>query len=194
MHSAHDRTSVLIEAVMADITTEHVTVGSLFERLARRSYGAILLLLSVVCLLPGLSLFAGILMLIPAFQMLMGYRVPHLPAFLAERELESETLKKVCLKFIKGLKVLELYAKPKWTFMTVSPFSNGLGILIMMLSLIAMLPLPFSNFPPALALIAIAIGLLERDGRYICLGVATGTLAIVIGILVLTTAMKMLLT
>ena len=47
------------------------------------------------------------------------------------------------------------------------------------------MPLPFSNMPPSIALILISLGVLERDGVLITLGIFISSLAIFIGYLIL---------
>lgn len=46
-----------------------------------------------------------------------------------------------------------------------------LGLLCLYLSIILILPLPFINLPPAACIAAIALGLIQRDGRFIALGI-----------------------
>ena len=55
-----------------------------------------------------------------------------------------------------------------------------LGIAFVILATVMSLPIPFGNFPPGLAMALMAIGLIERDGLIIILGLAigTGTLAL----------------
>jgi hypothetical protein len=46
----------------------------------------------------------------------------------------------------------------------------GLGIVIPVLGLMLPLPIPFSNSIPALAVVLLAIGMLEKDGLCVLLG------------------------
>lgn len=46
-----------------------------------------------------------------------------------------------------------------------------LGLLCLYLSVILILPLPFINLPPAACIAVIALGLIQRDGRFIALGI-----------------------
>ena len=55
------------------------------------------------------------------------------------------------------------------------------GVLTIGLALVVMLPLPFSNLPPALALVSISLGLLERDGVMIGIGLTLAVVAVAIG-------------
>jgi hypothetical protein len=52
-----------------------------------------------------------------------------------------------------------------------------IGLLCLYLSLILLLPLPLVNLAPALCIAAISLGLIQRDGRFIAIGIA-GTVAL----------------
>ncbi len=51
--------------------------------LGKHSFGAIILLLSVVAIAPGVSIAAGLLLLIPAVQMIAGQPSPVFPRRIA---------------------------------------------------------------------------------------------------------------
>jgi hypothetical protein len=52
------------------------TAGWLMHSLHKRSFGIIMLLLALVAIVPGLSIVAGLLLMIPAFQMITGTAAP----------------------------------------------------------------------------------------------------------------------
>lgn len=54
-----------------------------------------------------------------------------------------------------------------------------LGALCLILSLVLMLPIPFGNLMPALAICIIALGILERDGYWILAGLVISVAALV---------------
>jgi hypothetical protein len=47
------------------------------------------------------------------------------------------------------------------------------------------MPLPFSNMPPSIALILISLGILERDGVLISIGIFISSIALFIGYFIL---------
>ena len=55
------------------------------------------------------------------------------------------------------------------------------------------LPLPFSNFPPAVAMLCLSLGLLERDGALVAAGLALAATALAIGVVIAAVAAKALL-
>ena len=53
--------------------------------LRKRSFGIIMLLLALVAIAPGVSIVAGLLLMIPAFQMIAGQTAPVFPRVIAAR-------------------------------------------------------------------------------------------------------------
>jgi hypothetical protein len=58
--------------------------GWLMHSLRKRSFGIIMLLLALVAIAPGLSIVAGLLLMIPAFQMIAGKPAPVFPRRILE--------------------------------------------------------------------------------------------------------------
>ena len=54
---------------------------------------------------------------------------------------------------------------------------GGLGLL---LSILIMLPIPLGNMLPALSILLIALGLLERDGVFVLAGLTTAALSLIV--------------
>ena len=50
-------------------------------------------------------------------------------------------------------------------------------------------PIPFSNFLPSLAVMLIALGLLERDGGAVLIGLALAVVAMIVGVFAVMTVL-----
>ncbi|NQW00022.1 MAG: exopolysaccharide biosynthesis protein [Rhodospirillales bacterium] len=177
-----DKTSVILRQLLDNLPDKTVTIGFLVLKLRRRSFGGILLLLAALGLLPGISMLAGIAMLFPAVQMVLGFRAPLLPYYVRHRHLSVATVRKFGNRALPGIEKLEVYIKPRWFALTHPLVPRLIGALIVALALLLMLPLPFSNFPPALALLCLSLGFLERDGVLIGVGMILAMAALVIGV------------
>jgi hypothetical protein len=59
-----------------------------------------------------------------------------------------------------------------------------LGLILLLLSIIVSLPIPFANQPPAIAQGLIALGLIERDGVVVLIGIGVAAIATAIAIAV----------
>ena len=78
-------TSHVLGALLDQAAPERVSLGWLIERLGERSFGIILLLLAFLALIPGVSPVAGLLLTVPAFQMMRAHAGPVFPRRLARR-------------------------------------------------------------------------------------------------------------
>jgi hypothetical protein len=77
--------SVLLQRLHDEAPTDHFTLGWLMSRMHKHSFGLIMLLLAVVAIAPGVSIVAGLLLMIPAFQMILGQNMPVFPRRIAAR-------------------------------------------------------------------------------------------------------------
>lgn len=183
-----ERTSELLGRLAAALDKPETTIGQVAYLLRRRSFGGILFLLAILGLLPGISTFAGLAMLIPAWQMTLGFRSPVLPRVIRRRRLQTATVVAAADRLVPILRRVERYVRPRWLVLTGAPVMVLIGITAGLLGLVVALPLPFSNLPPAVALVALAVGLFEKDGMLIAVGFAVALLAIALGMVMLVLA------
>lgn len=185
-----ERTSDLLNRILVEVPEDKVLIGHIVRRLRRRSFGGILIMLAVIGLVPGVSAFAGLAMLIPGIQMLLGYRAPVLPRFIRRRTISTENLRALGEKTLPHLIKVERFVKPRWLAVTQIPFPNIIGMLVIALGLVVTLPLPFSNAPPALALLMLSLGLMERDGVFVSIGIILSLIALLIGVIMVTVTLE----
>jgi hypothetical protein len=188
-----ETTSVLLRRILAELEGEKVSIEYIILQLRRRSFGGIFLLFAALGLLPGISFFAGLIILIPALQMALGLRAPLLPAVIGQRKISVSAIQSLGNKTIPWIEKIESYIKPRWFIVSRPPMPNLIGILTVGLAMVIMLPLPFSNFPPALALLCLSLGLMERDGVMMIIGLCLATIALIIGGLMFYVALETIL-
>lgn len=179
------RTSVLLRQVLDELPDQPIRIGSLLMRLRRRSFGGLLILLAVIGLVPGISVLAGLAMTFPGVQLAIGLRSPLVPRFIRRRAISRARLVALFSRLIPLVERLERYVRPRWLAVGAPPVSNLVGLLVVGLGLVVALPLPFSNVLPAIALVCLALGLVERDGLMTLLGMACGLFALSVGVGVL---------
>ena len=66
----------MLQRLHDEAPMDQFTLSWLMSRLQKRSFGIIMLLLSLVAIAPGISVVAGLLLMIPAFQMVAGKAAP----------------------------------------------------------------------------------------------------------------------
>jgi hypothetical protein len=84
-------TSAVQQRLHDELPANHFTLGWLMHSLRKRSFGIIMLLLALVAIAPGLSIVAGLLLMIPAFQMIVSKPTPDLPTRHRHSLLADET-------------------------------------------------------------------------------------------------------
>jgi hypothetical protein len=70
--------------------------------------------------------------------------------------------------------------EPRLLILSNPRMAQLIGGLCLLLSILVMLPVPFGNMLPALAIILISLGFLERDGRFIIAGLVTAAAAVTV--------------
>ena len=179
-----EKTSALLRRILTELPAEKVRIGHIVRQLRRRSFGGILILLAALGLLPAISFLAGLAIIVPGVQMMAGFRAPLLPRVVRQREIGTDHVRALGNRVIPWIEKLERVVRPRWLFLTLPPMPSLIGFLVVGLALVVMLPLPFSNLPPAVALLCLSLGLLERDGLMILIGLSVGVIALIVGVLV----------
>lgn len=180
----HPKTSDLLRHLLAGLTGEKVTVGWLVARLGSRAFGAIIFLMAfpnIVPQIPGVSTVFGLLIMLPAMQLTLGLHEMWLPPFLANVTLPATKVASITVLAIPWVEKFEKLIKPRLAVLTLPPVENIVGALVLVLGFVLFLPIPGANWLPAMACVLLALGLIERDGFLILLGLAAtvGTLVIV---------------
>ncbi|GIL02712.1 MAG: hypothetical protein BroJett030_26110 [Alphaproteobacteria bacterium] len=172
-------TSDLLERLLGEAPADVVSLGWLVERLGPRSFGLVLLLLGLLALLPAINIAAGLLLVIPATQMIRGRPTPRFPDRIAARGLPTRRLAILIRRALPTLRLMERIMRPRWSA-TSRRARRLTGTLVLLLAgVLLATPLPFSNVPPALAVNLIALAELEEDG--VVLGMALGSTLVAIG-------------
>jgi hypothetical protein len=178
--------SLLLQAVQGD--SERITVGEIIDALDARAFGLVAFifsLFSIIPMPPGIPTVVGIALFIVSIQMVLGRHELWLPRFLTKRSFVRKKVIEEVEKTMARLEAAERFAKPRLLFLTgrLGTFMIGLVILIMAIVLILPLP-PGGNFPPALACAVLGMGLAERDGLIVLIGLATSVAAVIVASIV----------
>ncbi|MEL6372143.1 MAG: exopolysaccharide biosynthesis protein [Pseudomonadota bacterium] len=153
------------------------TLGALIERLDERAFGLMILFLALPCCLPFVYLLPQIValpMLALSGQMALGRKSPWLPAKLAGREFQIAGFTSVLERSEKYVGWFEAIAKPRFTVLTGHKGSRIVGLLLMAPCASILVPLPATNTVPGIGVAIASVGLLERDGVLVVLGLIIG--------------------
>lgn len=159
----HAPTSALLDALLSEPVEPAVTIDWLMQRLGDRGFGIVLMVLGLLAVLPGLSAAAGLLLMFPAAQMMLAHPRPTFPSRVGARALPLERVGRLLRRVMPMLRWLERAIRPRWP----TPFEatkRVVGAAVMLLAAALLTPLPLSNIPVAITVMAIAVAYLEEDG------------------------------
>ena len=156
-----------------------IYLGAMFGAMGSRVHGMVLLLLALPDTLPmpipSTSTVLGIPLLIVAAHLVLFGEGSQLPRR-AERIAVSPRVVRALARYaVPVLQFVERLSRPRLTFLLQS--NRALGLVCLYLSIILLLPIPLMNALPALCLVAIALGMIQRDGLIVAVGIA-GTVAL----------------
>jgi hypothetical protein len=167
-----------IELIIQKLPPKEVNFVEIMDIVGKDSLILLTIFLSLVFLvpvsIPGVSTVFGAGILLIGITRLFNYK-PWLPKALAYRQLSSEQLragfKRALVWFNRLEKISRPHRLPQLTSAGwVIPMNNLSFILAALLLMVPFGFIPFSNTLPALALIFLAVGMLQRDGVFILLG------------------------
>jgi hypothetical protein len=131
--------------------------------------------------IPGLSIPFGVVIMLLGLRITFG-RKPKLPGFILRKTIKHTTLERIVKLGVKVCSRIEKVAKPRMHFLQRSPgMVNliGLGLASGGLQLLLPLPplVPLSNTIPAISVVLLTAGLIERDGVFVLAGYAVNIAA-----------------
>lgn len=172
---------MLLRAVRG--ASEKVSVAQIIDALDSRSFGLAVLLFalpSVVPMPPGVPTVVGIILLIVSVQMAFGREELWLPGVLSKREFDRKSLVGAFEGLAPKLGIIERVMKPRLLFMTGRVGSIFIGVIVLIMAVVLILPLPpGGNFPPALACAVLGMGLAQRDGALVLIGLIASVVALI---------------
>lgn len=138
---------------------------------------------------PGFSFILGLPLLWLAVQFAIGRTTPWLPGFLKHKSIQSARVAPLFSRSASLFEGLEGVAHPRYTMFAEKPYAFLTAFLMVVLSVVIVLPIPYGDVVPAIAIAFLALGQLEFDGALIAIGqmiglMALGALAVVITLMI----------
>jgi hypothetical protein len=171
-----------LRQILADNPQDMISVDQIVKSLGTTSFGTSLMVFSIPEVIPipvpGLSAVVALPTGLLGAQMIMGNGEIRLPKALLKRSIPRKAFATAVKTILPFLERAEKKVRPRWQWATTPAAKRFLGVLIFVLACVIALPIPMTNMPPAIAIFIIALGLVERDGKLISLGVALGLASI----------------
>ncbi len=177
-----DRLSAILAAIAQAQDKDRISIGDLLQALKRRALGALIFIFAVPTALPmppGVSAIVGAPLLFLTVQLMLGMS-PWLPRFITDRSLSRVDFERVVKTVSPWLAKAESVMRPRLTFLARRPSVYLLGFVCVVMAIVLFLPIPLGNMLPSVALCIVALGLLERDGVWILIGLAVAIASVLI--------------
>ena len=186
------RLSEMLRAIAADDSRERISIGDIITSMKTRAMGALLLLFALPNILPsipGTSGITGLPLVYLTSQMMLG-RLPWLPGFITNRSLAHRDFASVIRRTEPWLARTERLLKPRLSILVSERAERLIGVLALFLSTIILLPVPFGNSLPSLAICMFALGLMEKDGVWVIAGGVLSVASVLVVVVVMWALIK----
>lgn len=162
--------SEILLDMLRHLPPDHFTLRWLSSHLHRRSFGVIVLVLALIAMVPGISYAAGLLLISPAIEMIVGRATPTFPKRIADRPFPTRRLAAVVTRTVPILRQLEKAVGPRWGVpMGVTKRLVGVAVLLLT-ALLLLTPLPLIQVVPGFIIVILSIAYLEDDGLLLTAG------------------------
>ena len=157
-----------------------LTLGGLVSALGARGFGPLFVLLGGLVALPtgaipGVPALVGVSLVLLAGQLMLGWRTPWLPRRMRERPLGRDALQAALNRSRPLASRLDRILRERLILMAAGPVALRIAAAAVMLAGAVMIPIGFVPLLPlllGLPVLAIGLGLMARDGLFVCLGLA----------------------
>jgi len=180
----HKHTSEILREIIEKCSDGTISLGDFVRILGDRAFGLVILVFSLpnslpIPGIPGFSTITGLPITFFALQMLLGQKVMWLPKRLALREFSGQGMTRILRKALPTVIWIEKFLKPRMVFLIHGLGERVLGLFFITLSLIIALPIPLGNFLPGVSMSILAIGLIERDGLCLLMGMVVSVFTVI---------------
>ena len=158
---------------LASRPSSTISIGDVLDAFGARAFGALMLLFAapnVLPLPPGMSAVLGAPLLFITAQLMLGRATLWMPRFIRERSISRDFFALLTAKLSPILHRAERFLRPRLSVLLHPLPERAVGAACLLLAIILFLPIPFGNIPPAFAIAAFALGILDRDGLATLIG------------------------
>lgn len=177
--------SQLLTSIIDDIQGETITLRELLERCGREG---MLMVCAIACLpflipvsIPGVSTVFGAAIVLLAGALFLN-RLPWLPQRIQNKPMDAQKLKPVLHKGAAIVGKMDRWLKERLPALTTAPMQRFNSAVLVFGGVLLMAPLgliPFSNTVPAVGILLLTMGMLQRDGVFVLLGYLGHVLTVV---------------
>jgi hypothetical protein len=172
----------MLADIANDPARERLAIADLRDAMGDRAFGALLFVFAAPNTLPvnapGVSVVLGIPLLFLSLQLMLGFARPWLPRAVVASTVTRQRFARVMNVVVPWIRRAERLSQPRWPLLASGLAERLIGLVCVILSIVLILPVPFGNMGPGIAICVLAFALLEQDGKATLAGLATTLLAL----------------
>ena len=169
-----------IRCVAEGIGSGKVTIGGIVDTLGASGTGLCLLMLGGATLVPGIAPLFGAAICTVSLGMALGHGKPYLPGLIRRRTLDGMRLRTGLKRLLPAVDWIGRWLEPRSKSLLDRVGTRLLGVAGVINGILIVLPIPFGNTAPALAVIVMALGLIAGDGLAVGFGFVLTAIALAI--------------
>lgn len=150
-----------------------LTLRELVAAFGERGFGALILVLSLLALLPwppgGKAVF-GLPIILLSIELALQRDQVWLPRWILRASVSRSAFGRGIRRIMRPVRFVENLTRPRLLFMTGEVADVFTGVVCVLLALMMALPIPFGDMLPGVALALFALGMMQRDGVAVLLG------------------------
>jgi hypothetical protein len=178
------RLSEILTDIANDPERERIAIADIRDAMGDRAFGAMMFVFAAPNTLPvnapGVSVVLGIPLLFLSLQLMLGFAVPWLPKSLVQATVTRPRFARIMNVIVPWMRRAEKFSRPRWPLLATGFAERLIGLACAVLSVVLILPVPFGNMGPGIAVCILAFALLERDGKASLTGLAVSAVAVVL--------------
>lgn len=186
------RFSDVVES-LAEGDDSKLTLQELVSAFGERGFGAMILVLSLLALLPwppgGKAIFAVPIILM-SLELAFQRDSIWLPRWALRASVSRTAYRSGVSRIMKLIRRVEALTRPRLSYLTGEIADVVTGLVCVLLALMMALPVPFGDMLPGVTLVLFALGMMQRDGVAILLGAAGTALCVLYLLFVWTTVVE----
>lgn len=180
---------LLQELIEEKKDTKTVSLGEISDYLSERGFAVLMILFAFPMAIPlpyppGFTTILGLPLLIFSIQMIRGMAKPKLPIKIAAKTITTDHLRFAVEKSSRFFLWIEKLLHPRIFALSSIQGERLIGFVSLLCSIAIVLPIWFGNALPSAAIMIMALGLLNKDGLVIIIGIITGIIGVIIAALV----------
>ncbi len=180
------RMSEILRQILAKHNQERVFIYALAHDLHKQGMPLLMAIFSIpVCIPvpypPGFSTAVAVCITVFALQLLFQRSELWIPKWFAARTVSRTLVDAIIAKALPKLEKFEHLFKPRWEFLVTPGMQRLVAVIALVMNFVIATPVPGIHFFPGWAIVVMCLGLLNRDGKVVAIGMGVAIWGIVFG-------------